>query len=256
MKRRTAIWIGIIAALVLLGALAQICRICREELRREQAEALLEAGAYAHARKLYDGIGDAEGVAHCNAMQAEEVYQEGKQFLMTGDCEGARQLLASLGSYKDTAALLAACGWQEALAHEDTEALIEAHRGFQSLGQNSACQDIIKQISERLFTQAEELAAAFKLGKPARFGRSWATMRAARCCSGGVSGRSTGPQHRRSKGCLNRQTAISASPWKTSMFARKLILLSRRNAAAKPASSSIIRAAGTRRCPWTICSTT
>ena len=114
MKRRTAIWIGIIAALVLLGALAQICRICRAELHRRQAEALVEAGAYAHARKLYDGIGDAEGVAHCNAMQAEEVYQEGKQFLMAGDCEGARQLLASLGSYKDTAALLAACGWQEA----------------------------------------------------------------------------------------------------------------------------------------------
>ena len=84
MKRRTAIWIGIIAALVLLGALAQICRICRAELHRRQAEALVEAGAYAHARKLYDGIGDAEGVAHCNAMQAEEVYQEGKQFLMSG----------------------------------------------------------------------------------------------------------------------------------------------------------------------------
>ena len=163
MKRRTAIWIGIIAALVLLGALAQICRICRAELHRRQAEALVEAGAYAHARKLYDGIGDAEGGAHCNAMQAEEVYQEGKQLLMAGDCEGARQLLASLGSYKDTAALLAACGWQEALAYEDTEALLEAYRGFRALGQNSACQDIIKQISERLFTQAEELAAAFKL---------------------------------------------------------------------------------------------
>ena len=68
MKRRTAIWIGIIAALVLLGAVAQICRICREELRREQAETLLEAGAYAHARKIYDGIGDTEGAARCNAL--------------------------------------------------------------------------------------------------------------------------------------------------------------------------------------------
>ena len=163
MKRRTAIWIGIIAALVLLGAVAQIFRICRTDLRREQAEALLEAGAYAHAREIYDGLGDTEGVARCDALQAEEVYQEGIQLLQAGDYDSARQLFSSLGSYKDTATLLAACGWQEALAFEDTGKLTEALRGFQALGQYSACQEAVEQISERLFTRAEELAAAFKL---------------------------------------------------------------------------------------------
>ena len=163
MKRRTAIWIGIIAAMVLLVAVAQICRICRAELRRGQAEALLEAGAYAHAREIYEGIGDTEGVARCDTLQAEEVYQEGIRLLQAGDYDGARQLLSSLGSYKGTAALLAACGWQEALALEDTEKLMDALRGFQALGQQPACQDAVETISERLFTQAEELAAAFKL---------------------------------------------------------------------------------------------
>ena len=163
MKRRTAIWIGIIAALVLLVAVAQICRICRAELRREQAEALLEAGAYAHAREIYDGLGDTEGVARCDALQAEEVYQEGIRLLQAGDYDSARQLFSSLGSYKDTAVLLAACGWQEVLALEDTDKLTDALRGFQALGQYSACQDAVEQISERLFTQAAELAAAFKL---------------------------------------------------------------------------------------------
>ena len=163
MKRRTAIWIGIIAALVLLGAVAQICRICRSELRREQAEALMEAGAYAHAREIFDGIRDTEGVARCDALQAEEDYQEGLRLLQAGNYDGARQLLASLGSYKDTAVLLAACGWQEALALEDTDALMEAHRGFQPLGRHSACQDATNQVGERLFTLAEELAADFEL---------------------------------------------------------------------------------------------
>ena len=46
MKRRTAIWIGIVAALVLLGAVVQIFRICR-----------------------------AEDDARFDALQAEEVYQ-------------------------------------------------------------------------------------------------------------------------------------------------------------------------------------
>lgn len=134
MKRRTAIWIGIIAVLVLLGAVVQIFRICR-----------------------------AEDVARCDALQVEEIYQEGIRLLQAGDFDSARQLFSSLGSYKDTAVLLAACGWQEALALEDTEALMEAHRGFQALGQYSACQDAADQISERLFTRAEDLAAAFKL---------------------------------------------------------------------------------------------
>ena len=163
MKRRTAIWIGIIAAMVLLVAVAQICRIFRAELRRGQAEALLEAGAYAHAREIYEGIGDTEGVARCDTLQAEEVYQEGIRLLQAGDYDGARQLFSSLGSYKGTAALLAACGWQEALALEDTDKLMDALRGFQALGQKPACQDAVEKISERLFTQAEELAAAFKL---------------------------------------------------------------------------------------------
>ena len=163
MKRRTAIWIGIIAAMVLLVAVAQICRICRAELRRGQAEALLEAGAYAHAREIYEGIGDTEGVARCDTLQAEEVYQEGIRLLQAGDYDGARPLFSSLGSYKGTEALLAACGWQEALALEDTDKLMDALRGFQALGQQPACQDAAEKIGERLFTQAEELAAAFKL---------------------------------------------------------------------------------------------
>lgn len=163
MKRRTAIWIGIISGLVLLGAVAQICRICRTEMRRGQAEALVEAGAYAHARKLYDGIGDTEAAARCDALQAEEVYQEGIRLLQAGDYDGAKQLFSTLGSYKDTASLLAACGWQEALALEDTEALMEAHRGFQALAQYSACHDEADQVSERLFTETQKLAAAFKL---------------------------------------------------------------------------------------------
>ena len=134
MKRRTAIWIGIIAALVLLGAVAQICRICL-----------------------------AEDVASCDTLQAEEAYQEGIRLLQAGDYDGAQQLYSTLGSYKDTMALLAACGWQEALALEDTGKLIDALRGFQALGQHSAYQNAVKQISEQLFTQAQDLAAAFKL---------------------------------------------------------------------------------------------
>ena len=134
MKRRTAIWIGIVAALVLLGAVAQICRICL-----------------------------AEDAASCDTLQTEEVYQEGIRLLQAGDYDGAQQLFSNLGSYKDTAALFAACGWQEALALEDTEALMVAHREFQTLGHHSACQDALEQISERLFTQAQGLAAAFKL---------------------------------------------------------------------------------------------
>lgn len=134
MKRRTAIWIGIIAALVLLGAVAQICRICL-----------------------------AEDVARRDTFHAEDVYQEGIRLLQAGDYDGARQLFFSLGSYKDTSVLLAACGWQDALALEDTAALMEAYRGFRVLGLQPACQDAVEKISERLFTQAEKLAAAFKL---------------------------------------------------------------------------------------------
>ena len=65
MKRRTAILIGIVAGLVLFGALAQIFRICRSEKLRGQAETLVEAGDYTSARLIYEMLGDEDGASHC-----------------------------------------------------------------------------------------------------------------------------------------------------------------------------------------------
>ena len=163
MKRRTAIWIGIIAALVLLGAMVQICRIFRTEMLRQQAAALAEAGAYAHARQLYDSLGDTEAAARCGALQTEEVYQEGIGLLQAGDYDEARQVLSSVSSYKEAPALLTACSWQEAAALGDREKLMEAHGVFRSLGQNQGCQEALDQISKQLYGHAAELAEAFKL---------------------------------------------------------------------------------------------
>ena len=53
MKRRTAILIGIVAGLVLFGALVKIFRICRSEKLRGQAETLVGAGDYTSARLIY-----------------------------------------------------------------------------------------------------------------------------------------------------------------------------------------------------------
>lgn len=163
MKRRTAIWIGLIAALVLVGAVAQIFRICRTEMLRQQAESLVEAGAYAHARQVYIGLGDVEAAARCDEMQTEEVYRESIGLLQNGHFDGARQRLSSISSYKDTALLLAACNWQEALNSRDTDRLMDTHRGFRALGQQPGCQEAQAQVCALLFAQAEELAAQFKL---------------------------------------------------------------------------------------------
>lgn len=168
MKRRTAIGIGIIAGLALLGAVTQIYRICRTEALREQAEALAEAGAYAQASQLYERTGDREGAARCGALLAEEVYREGIRLLQSGNYAGAQRFFSEAGSYKDAAALLTACGWQELLALGDTEKLLEAHHGFQLLEQRSGCQEALEQLSARLYAQAEELAAAFKLEEACR----------------------------------------------------------------------------------------
>lgn len=159
MKRRTAIWIGLIAGLVLLGALTQIYRICRAETLRQQAETLVKAGAYEQAKQLYDSIGGKEGAAFLT----ETLYQEGIRLLQCGDYDGARQLFSSVGSYKDGAVLLTACSWQELLALGDWEKLLEAYRGFQMLGQHSGCQEALEQISRQLYAEAEALAAAFRL---------------------------------------------------------------------------------------------
>ena len=163
MKQRTAIWIGIIAGLVLLGALAQIYRICRTEMLRGQAEELAEAGAYASAKEIYDRIGDLGNAAHCKDLLKETIYLDGIQLLQAGDYDRAQHQFSSVGSYKEAAALIAACGWQEALALGDRGKLMEAHHGFQVLGEAPGCQDAQEQISRQLFRQAEELAEAFKL---------------------------------------------------------------------------------------------
>ena len=163
MKRRTAILIGIVAGLVLFGALAQIFRICRSEKLRGQAETLVEAGDYTSARLIYEMLGDEDGVLHCEAMQTEEVYQEGVRLFHSGDYVGAGKLFSSLEAYKDTVGLTAACRWQEALELDNREMLLAALRGFQPLDACSSCQNAREQISSRLFDQAQALAADFRL---------------------------------------------------------------------------------------------
>lgn len=163
MKRRTAVWIGIIAGLVLLGAVTQIFRICRAEMLREQAKAMAEAGEYAGAKALYDRIGDKDSAAYCEDLQQEATYQEGITLFLSGDRDGARQLFSALGSYKEAPALTAACDWQEALALDDWGKLTEAHHGLQALAAYPDCQDPQEQISRRLYRRAGELAAMFRL---------------------------------------------------------------------------------------------
>lgn len=168
MKRRTAIWIGIIAALVLLVAVVQICSIVRTEMLRQQAGALMEAGAYAHAKQLFESLGDTENAARCDALQTEEVYQEGIGLLQAGDYDRARQLLSAVSSYKEVSALLTACDWQEAVTLGETKKLMDAHRAFCSLGQHQGCQEALVQIDRLLYAQAEDLAAEFKLDEACR----------------------------------------------------------------------------------------
>lgn len=168
MKHRKAIWIGIFAALALLVAVLPICSIVRSEMLRQQAHALMEAGAYAHAKQLFDSLGDSENFARCDALQTEEVYQEGIEFLLAGDYDRARQILSTVSNYKEAAPLLKACNWQETLALGETENLMDTHRIFRSFGQHQGCQEALDQISRLLYAQAEDLAAEFKLDEACR----------------------------------------------------------------------------------------
>lgn len=163
MKRKTAIWIGIIAGLILLGAVTQIFRICRTEMLRSRADALVADGAYIQAGRLYTSIGDLANAARCDALQAEELYQDGISLLQAGDQEGAKKVLSLVSSYKDASALLAVCDWQEALSLGDTEKLLDIHHGLQILGTNADLQTALEQVSAALFRQAEILAEAFEL---------------------------------------------------------------------------------------------
>lgn len=163
MKHRTAILIGLIAALVLAGSVIQICRICRTEKLQRQADALMEAGAYAQAKLIYDSVGNEEDAARCDSLEKETIYQQSIQYLQAGDCDRARELLFAAGSYKDASDLLEACGWQDALAHGDTDKLIKAHGVYLKLGEDPNCRAALDQINEALYEQAGELAGVFQL---------------------------------------------------------------------------------------------
>lgn len=164
MKRKSAIFIGIIAALIFIGAVVQICRICIGDSLRSKAQALEKAGEHEQARLIYERLGDDRAAADCAALQSEETYQAGIGLLQSGDCDGARQLFASIPDYRDSRNFLIACSWQEALAMEDTEKLLLSHTVFQKLGQHSYCLYTLEQIDSALFQKAETLAAVFDMG--------------------------------------------------------------------------------------------
>jgi len=167
MKRRTAICIGILAALVLLGSLVQIFRICRTESSRRQAGALMEAGDYEQARLIYNGIGDMDGAARCAALQLEKYYQDGKTSLESGDYETAHELLLSAGDYQDAAALLAQCDWLHASVLTAEGRLTEARSLYLGLGDYPGCQAALEAVNTRLYEQAEMLAGGFRLEEAA-----------------------------------------------------------------------------------------
>lgn len=163
MKRKTAIFIGIIGMLILLGSTAQIYRICRTEKLRKQAGDLLETGAYKQAELLYDSIGDEEKAAYCDALEKETLYQEGIQCLQAGDYDRARELFSSVSSYKDAAELLDACDWQTALALEDTNQLRKVRGVYLGLGDHPGCSAALEQMNGLLYKRAMELAQVFRL---------------------------------------------------------------------------------------------
>ena len=159
-KRRIAIWIGLLAFTLLLGSLSQIYRICL----MGRAEALMEAGEYIQAGMIYRDLGNESGLLNCEALQRESEYQAGLRLLQEGSWGEAIRALEPLAGYSDTAELLEACAWQEALAEENTESLLKAHSVFLKLGsRHPGCQAALDNISPFLFSQAEALASAFRL---------------------------------------------------------------------------------------------
>ena len=163
MKRKTAICIGIIAALVFIGAAVQICRICIEGGLRSKAQALVERGEHSQAKLIYERLGDSAAAADCEALQAEESYQQAMELLQQGNIQEAEALFSSISPYRDSQDFLIACGWQDALSLGDTRQLLQAHRAFVKLGEHPYCLDSLEQIDALLFQQAQAHAAAFEL---------------------------------------------------------------------------------------------
>lgn len=163
MKRKAAVCIGIVAALIFIGAAVQICRICIDNGLQRRARALFQSGEYGQAAQIYERLGDAAAASDCFALEYEETYQQAIALLQQGDAAGAADLFSSVSQYRDAADYLTACSWQEALASRDTEKLLTAHSVFVKLGNHSYCTQALEQIDPQLFRQAEELAEALDI---------------------------------------------------------------------------------------------
>ena len=163
MKQKTAICIGIAAALIFIGAAVQICRICIDNSLRSRAQALSDSGEHGQAAIIYQRLGDDAAAADCFALDSQEKYSQAISLLQQGDTVGAAELFSSVSQYRDAADYLTACSWQEALAAQDTEKLLTAHSVFIKLGNHSYCTQALEQIDALLFRQAEELAEALDL---------------------------------------------------------------------------------------------
>ncbi len=154
MKGKTAICIGIFAALVFAAAAVQICRICIDSSLRSRAQALYDSGSYGEAALIYERLGDGTAAADSRTLESQERYQQAVALLQQGDAAGAAQLFSSISQYRDASDFLIACSWQEALEAQDTDKLLKAHTVFAKLGNYSYCSQALEQIDSLLFRQA------------------------------------------------------------------------------------------------------
>ena len=154
----------IIAVLAVFAVLAEIGRAALGDVEvRREAEQLFAAGEYREAKVVFEQASDGKMAALCDDYALEQQYLNGRRSLQIGDYHRARALLTDITDYKDAENLLLACDYAEGVDLTERGELERAKEIFLDLGDYPGVVDRIRELNEKLYVYAQELAADFEI---------------------------------------------------------------------------------------------
>lgn len=159
--RKAAAVLAGLAALALLVTAGQAVR--QRVYERQEGKRLFAVGEYSQAKAFFERTGNEKMAALCDDYALEQQYLNGRRSLQSGDYEKARALLTEIADYKDAENLLLACDYVEAGALAERGELERAKEIYLDLGDYPGVVDRIRELNEKLYDYAQELAGDFEI---------------------------------------------------------------------------------------------
>lgn len=166
-KKSIIIFAALVGFALFCFGLGRVIQLTERLSARRQADALVSQAKYTEAAELYRHAGYGELEVKANELETQAEYERAIALMEGGEPEAARDMLLSLGAYRDSEELLSDCGFRIARNLFESGEYKEALDILGTLPDYPGASELNVKVKAALYAQAKELAKQFRLSEAA-----------------------------------------------------------------------------------------